>query len=203
LFSIFRSLTLLGLSLRFRCFRLYLSLSQKEKSSSDRLTPIEKLQLQAGVESDDRLLNWLQVQLRLVPYWYEGHCAVADLALKSGRRDLALASAFAAQELASSSQGHARARLLMARCYLALREFSEAEQILKALLEVEPFRVEYLEELGAVYLAQGRFSQAAERLQLIPESRRTAPVCSALRYLEQQSPTDSGARLSSAPKING
>jgi len=177
--------------MRYRLFRLYLAFSQKENPNPAISASLQRLQDQAGAESDNRVLDWLQSQLRSVPYWYAGHCTVVEFALKAGQRDLALASAFATEALASSSQDRARARLLVARCYLALREFSAAEQILKELLEAEPLRAEYLEELGAVYMAQGRFTKATECLQLIPETSRTAPVCSALRYLEQQSPTDS------------
>ena len=190
--SLWRWLRSSDLSLRYYLLSLYLKSSTEAEHN-----PSFNLASSTLPFDDDRddtrrshVLSWLQRHLRRTPYWLQGHCQLAELALQGRMKELAYASAIAAQKLARSEVAVAKGDYLLSRCFLASGSYNEAQAILESLIARYPMCWRYREDLGASYMGSARFEEAHQCLQAIPVEKRSAPAVSALDYLEQQSSSE-------------
>lgn len=108
----------------------------------------------------DRALYQLRQSLSFDPESVYLRTQIAESLLVTGHVDEAIAEA--EQALARTNGQTAEVRLLLARCYLAARDFDQAEAQLRALLQATPQHRQAAEMLAEIAMHQGDEAQAIE-----------------------------------------
>ena len=128
---------------------------------------------------------YLRGLLRRVPWWFEGHRRLAELALESRAEQLLLTSTHAMRVVAQSSEQREVAAHFMARRSLRQGDHDQAVALLEPLVRSSS-REDLKEDLVAALIGVERYHDAIALIETVPTEDRSPGIQTLERYLRSK-----------------